>query len=79
MGYRIPERPIDPPERRLTADDIERLLEQEQISEDGLYGAMYFAEGRIQETIKAAHESSLVTTYLIEKALEIARQNEERE
>jgi hypothetical protein len=39
MGYRIPERPIDPPERRLTADDIETLLEQTREAYNAVYGA----------------------------------------
>jgi hypothetical protein len=44
MGYRIPEPPLDPPERRLTADDIEGLLEEAKVLQDKVHGALWLAE-----------------------------------
>jgi len=77
MGYRIPERPIDPPERRLTADDVDDLLKQTQDA----YYAVYGAEDLV--TFKGPLWRSLVDARIaLEGAvsdLEIARQNLEGE
>jgi hypothetical protein len=81
MGYRIPEPPLDPPERRLTADDIEELVDEAKTLREKVYGASYYANTtRIQAILDDPVSNSMVSVVAwLENALELAREYEEGE
>jgi hypothetical protein len=81
MTYRIPEPPLDPPERRLTADDIETVVEEARLLLDKIHG-MEILVPSISQLSHAVHTASFHqadAAWQLEQALELAREYEEGE
>jgi len=80
MGYRIPERDLDPPERRLTADDIDQICVEANHLDDLIGGAeMLAGKGGVGNWLYEARLRFLECSEALEQAAEIARQDLEGE
>jgi hypothetical protein len=79
MAYRIPEPPLDPPERRLTADDIETLLEEANALIDKIDGAYDLSpiSSKMRRDLGNAGDGVSKAIDNLTYALELAREYEE--